>query len=74
MHRFGEYLQHIELFDNWITIDLNLFEQESKYYGYIKLGKVAYFSYYIIKSKEEGKDQESIQSSTTPDLGQHMGK
>ena len=26
------------------------------------------------KSKEEGKDQESIQSSTTPDLGRHMEK
>ena len=25
-------------------------------------------------SKEEGKDQESIQSSTTPDPGHHMGK
>ena len=27
-----------------------------------------------IKSKEEGKDQESIQSSTTPDTGHHMAK
>ena len=26
------------------------------------------------QSKVEGKDQESIQSSTTPDPGQHMGK
>ena len=26
------------------------------------------------KSKEEGKDQESIQSSTTPDPGHHTGK
>ena len=26
------------------------------------------------KSREEGKDQESIQSSTTPDPGYHMGK
>ena len=26
------------------------------------------------KSKEEGKDQESIQSSTTPDTEHHMGK
>ena len=25
------------------------------------------------KSKEEGKDQESIQSNTTPDPGHHMG-
>ena len=24
--------------------------------------------------KEEGKDQESIQSSSTPDRGHHMGK
>ena len=39
MHRFGEYSQqHVELFDNWITIGLKLFEQEIKYYGYIKLG------------------------------------
>ena len=27
-----------------------------------------------IKSKEEGKDQESIQSNTTPDKEHHMGK
>ena len=27
-----------------------------------------------IQRKEEGKDQESIQSSTTPDPGHHMGK
>ena len=26
------------------------------------------------KSKEVGKDKESIQSSTTPDVGHHMGK
>ena len=26
------------------------------------------------QNKEEGKYQESIQSSTTPDLGHHMGK
>ena len=26
------------------------------------------------KSKKEGKDQEWIQSSTTPDPGYHMGK
>ena len=26
------------------------------------------------KSKEEGKDQKSIQSSTTPDPEHHMGK
>ena len=26
------------------------------------------------KSKEEGKDQESIQSCVTPDPGRHMGK
>ena len=26
------------------------------------------------KNKEEGRDQESIQSSTTPDPGHHMGK
>ena len=28
----------------------------------------------FIKSKKEGKDQKSIQSSTTPDQGQHNGK
>ena len=28
----------------------------------------------IMQSKEEGKDQESIQSSTTPDPGHHIGK
>ena len=28
----------------------------------------------LINSKKEGKDQESIQSSTTPDPGHHMGK
>ena len=28
----------------------------------------------LLLSKEEGKDQESIQSSTTPDLIHHMGK
>ena len=27
-----------------------------------------------VKIKEEGKDQESIQSSTTPDPRHHMGK
>ena len=27
-----------------------------------------------IESKKDGKDQESIQSSTTPDPGYHMGK
>ena len=26
------------------------------------------------RSKEKGKDQESIQSSTTPDPGHHLGK
>ena len=26
------------------------------------------------QSEEEGKDQESIQSNTTPDPGHHMGK
>ena len=28
----------------------------------------------LLESKEEGKDQESIQSSTKPDLGHHVGK
>ena len=28
----------------------------------------------VQQSKEESKDQETIQSSTTPDLGHHMGK
>ena len=26
------------------------------------------------RSKKDGKDQESLQSSTTPDQGYHMGK
>ena len=29
---------------------------------------------FIILSKDEGKDQESIQSSITLDTGHHMGK
>ena len=29
---------------------------------------------FLHKSKKDGKDQESIQSSTTPDPGYHMGK
>ena len=28
----------------------------------------------FVKSKEKGQDQESIQSSITPDPGHHMGK
>ena len=28
----------------------------------------------FVISKEEGKDEESIQSNTTPDIGQHIGK
>ena len=35
------------------------------------------FDVIVIQSKKDGKDgkdQESIQSSTTPDLGYHMGK
>ena len=28
----------------------------------------------VKRIKEKGKDQESIQSSTTPDPGHHMGK
>ena len=28
----------------------------------------------LIKSKKDGKDQETIQSSTTHDPGYHMGK
>ena len=28
----------------------------------------------FIQRNEEGKDQESIQSNTTPDLGKHLGK
>ena len=30
--------------------------------------------YFAIKSKKKGKDQESIQSNTTPDPGHQMGK
>ena len=39
--------------------------------NYILLAK---FSYYYYNSKEESKGQESIQSSTIPDPGHHMGK
>ena len=28
----------------------------------------------VVQSKKDGKDQESIQSRTTPDPGYHMGK
>ena len=38
---------------------------------------IFYYMYYGISkriSKNGGKDQESIQSSTTPDPGYHMGK
>ena len=28
----------------------------------------------LSKSKEEGKDQKSIQSNTTPDLGHHLSR
>ena len=28
----------------------------------------------LLESKKDGKDQETIQSSTTPDPGHHMGK
>ena len=28
----------------------------------------------LLESKKDGKDQETIQSSTTPDPGYHMGK
>ena len=35
----------------------------------------AFHTYDVVKKrKEEGKDQESIQSNTTPDPGHHMGK
>ena len=30
--------------------------------------------YILLKSKKDSNDQESIQSSTTPDQGYHMGK
>ena len=29
---------------------------------------------YLFQSKKDGKDQETIQSSITPDPGYHMGK
>ena len=45
----------------------------------VQLGSFrAYFAGNIIdccdKSKKDGKDQETIQSSTTPDPGYHKGK
>ena len=33
-----------------------------------------WFEYYLVSSREEDKDQESIQSSTTPDQLHHMEK
>ena len=36
--------------------------------------KMKIFHAKIIQSKKEGKDQESIQSNTTPDPDHHMGK
>ena len=32
------------------------------------------YTWYTLKSKKDGKDQETIQSSTTPDPGHHMAK
>ena len=37
------------------------------------LSPAAFESFVLIESNEKGKDQESIQSSTTPDPGHHMG-
>ena len=43
-----------------------------------KIGKRSFWTTHVVscnnKSKKGGKDQESIQASTTPDLGYHMGK
>ena len=39
-----------------------------------KVGHPIYLGVYGIKSKKDSKDQESIQSSTTPVLGYQMGK
>ena len=36
--------------------------------------KLYIYDYIIFKSREEGKDQELIQSSTIPDPGYRMGK
>ena len=49
----------------------NIPEIESEEKINLKIDAKANIGWY--KSKEEGKDQESIQSCTTPDLGHHMG-
>ena len=41
--------------------------------GYPTLGPILVFTV-STQSKKEDKDQETIQSSTTPDPGYHMGK
>ena len=38
------------------------------------VAELADVSFTLLGSKEEGEDQDMIQSSTTPDLGHHMGK
>ena len=52
---------------------INARERLSKAW-YIGQGKMNFGHGKSVKSKEEGKDQESIQSSTSPDQGHHMGK
>ena len=48
---------------------------ESRLYGnVIQTPVTARYICRLIQSKKDGKDQESIQSSTTPDPGCHMGK
>ena len=51
----------------------------SKHQIYLKLSIIYSFEhgfgvYYDQQSREEGKDQESIQSSTTPDPEYHLGR
>ena len=40
----------------------------------IQFNRVTISGEVMYKSKKGGKDQETIQSSTTPDQGYHMGK
>ena len=41
---------------------------------YHQFSKTNHSESILIKSKKDGKDQETIQSSTTPDPGYHKGK
>ena len=49
--------------------------KRSQYQSIIwKSTKEPILTIHLLDSKKDGKDQETIQSSTTPDPGYHMGK